>query len=80
MSKQSFETAMKNLENAVSKLESGMLSLDEALECFESGINNANICRSMLSNVQTKVETLIKQSDGKFMTEPFSLSDRQGED
>ena len=80
MSKHSFETPMKNLESAVSKLDAGKLSLDEALECFENGINNANMCRSMLRNVQTRVETLIKQSDGNFIKEPFSAIDHQGED
>ncbi|MEJ2699489.1 MAG: exodeoxyribonuclease VII small subunit, partial [Desulfuromonadales bacterium] len=32
------ESALRSLEQAVERLESGELSLEESLECFEAGV------------------------------------------
>lgn len=65
----SFETALKNLEESVERLESGELSLDEALKVFSSGVKQADICRKTLENVELKVEKLLKLDDGNFSRE-----------
>ena len=69
--KTTFEQALKNLEKAVARLEKGQIPLDEALDCFETGVQSANLCRKKLQAVETRVETLMKNSDGSFVTEPF---------
>ena len=66
-----FEQALKSLEEAVAKLEKGQIPLDEALDCFETGVQSANLCRKKLQAVEVRVETLVKNSDGAFVTEPF---------
>ena len=70
-----FEQALKCLEEAVARLEKGKMPLDEALDCFEAGVQGANLCRKSLQAVEERVETLMKKADGSFITEPFKGSD-----
>lgn len=67
----SFELALKGLEEAVARLEQGQIPLDEALDCFEAGVQSANLCRKKLQAVEARIETLMKRPDGSFVTEPF---------
>ncbi|MCK4535577.1 MAG: exodeoxyribonuclease VII small subunit [Desulfuromonadales bacterium] len=70
-----FEQALKQLEDAVARLEQGSLPLDEALTSFEAGVQSANQCRKMLQQVETQVEVLVKQTEGGFATEAFPEDD-----
>lgn len=72
--KATFEQSLKNLEEAVARLEQGQLPLDEALDCFESGVQNANLCRKKLQAVEERIQTLIKNADGSFALEAFDAS------
>ena len=58
-----FEEAMKQLEETVTKLEGGDVSLDEAMELFEKGVSLSKTCQKLLSEAQLKVTKLIAQSD-----------------
>ncbi len=58
-----FETALKKLEEAVAQLESGDLSLEDALKVFSTGVKQAEYCRSSLKEVELKVEVLTKQGE-----------------
>ena len=75
----SFESALKKLEESVSRLEEGQLPLDEALACFESGVQSANQCRTLLRDVETRVDELLKQADGTLVTKPHSPVEQQGD-
>ena len=78
MSKETtFEQALKNLEEAVAKLEKGQMPLDEALDCFEAGVQSANLCRKKLQVVERRIEILTKGSDGELLKEAFSATDNQ---
>jgi len=70
--KTSFEEALRQLETAVERLESGELKLDEALGCFEQGVKSASLCRKHLESVATRVEVLLATKDGTLKTEPFT--------
>ena len=70
-----FELALKQLEDAVARLEQGSLPLDEALSCFEAGVQSANHCRKMLQQVEAQVEVLVKKSEGIFETQAFDRND-----
>ena len=72
-----FEQALKSLEEAVAQLEKGQMPLDESLDCFEAGVQSANLCRKKLQAVESRVETLMKNADGSFTTEPFGEVDGQ---
>ncbi len=72
-----FEQALNNLEEAVAQLEKGQMPLDESLDCFEAGVQSANLCRKKLQAVESRIETLMKNADGSFTTEPFGEDEGQ---
>jgi exodeoxyribonuclease VII small subunit len=55
----SFETALKELEAIVNKLEKGGINLEDSLQYFEKGIALANLCQQTLKKSEQKVATLI---------------------
>jgi len=61
--KPDFEKSLAELEQLVSKLESGDLSLDESLQCFKRGVELTRLCQSVLDEAQKTVE-LLTDSDG----------------
>ncbi|HEX3893721.1 MAG TPA: exodeoxyribonuclease VII small subunit [Terracidiphilus sp.] len=67
----SFEESLKKLETIVDKLEKGDMSLEDSLKLFEQGVGLSAACKKELEAAEGKVETLIKQRDGSFKTEPF---------
>jgi exodeoxyribonuclease VII small subunit len=67
----SFEGELKALEAVVERLESGELSLEESLRCFEQGVQNAIQCRKLLQDVETRVELLLKDQSGELTVTPF---------
>jgi exodeoxyribonuclease VII small subunit len=70
--KESFETSLHALEEVVERLESGDLTLEESLECFEQGVKSAARCRKLLRDVELKVELLLKDRDGGLSLEDFN--------
>ena len=67
----SFESSLRKLEDSVEQLESGELSLDQALKVFSTGVKQAESCRQSLRDVELKVEKLLKQEDGSWDREVF---------
>ena len=78
--KTTFEQALKNLEEAVARLEKGAMPLDDALDCFESGVQSANLCRKKLQTVESRIETLMKKVDGSLVAEPFGQDQNKDRD
>ena len=75
MAAEKFETSLKKLEDAVNRLESGELSLDDSLKVFEEGVRHASLCSRKLNEAQKKVELLLKRKDGSFYREEFQADD-----
>ena len=71
MAEPGFEKALDKLEEIVQGLESGDLSLDEALKKYEEGVKLARLCTKKLDAVQRKVEILIKDGKGGLSLAPF---------
>ena len=68
----SFEEAMKALEDIVSKLESGEISLEESIETYTRGTYLKRHCEEKLKSAQAKIEKITLDGDGKPKgTEPF---------
>ena len=67
----SFEESLKKLESIVEQMEKGELSLEESVKLFEEGVALSAACKKELDEADGKVETLIRQRDGSFRTEPF---------
>ena len=70
----SFEKALAELENIVSKLEEGGLSLNESLSLFEKGVKRAKFLREELEKAEKKTEILLKDESGEVKAEPFALT------
>ena len=69
-----FEEALKELEKVVERLESGELSLEESLAAFESGVSLVKYCSQKLTDVEKKIEVLVKDKEGKLQLKPFADS------
>ena len=66
-----FEESLNQLEEIVKNLEEGEISLEESLPLFEEGIKLLNGLKDYLSRAETKIEKLIKDSEGKFKTSEY---------
>jgi len=66
-----FEDALKKLEKIVEDLETGNLSLDDALVKYEEGIRLSKLCAKRLEVAKKKVEILLKSEDGSADLKPF---------
>ena len=60
-----FESALAELEQVVEQLESGELSLEDALSAFEKGVGLVRFCNQKLNDVEKKIEMLVKDKEGK---------------
>ena len=78
MAEQKFEDAFQKLEAIVKKLEEGNLSLEDSLKAFEEGVRLSRFCSKKLDEAEKKVEFLLKDSNGRLVSKPFSL-DAEGE-
>ena len=56
-----FESALKNLEQLVSSMENGELSLEDSLKAFEKGIKLTRECQTALKEAEQKVQILINE-------------------
>jgi exodeoxyribonuclease VII small subunit len=73
----SFEKALAELENIVSKLEEGGLPLNESLSLFEKGVKMARFLREELEKAEKKTEILLKDENGEVKAEPFVLASEE---
>ena len=57
-----FEVALEELEELVSSMEDGKLSLEESLQAFEKGIKLTRECQNALKNAEQKVQVLLNEN------------------
>lgn len=55
-----FEKKLSRIEEIVSLMEKGELSLEESLKAFEEGIKLSRECQTQLSEAEQKVQILLK--------------------
>lgn len=60
-----FETAMKELEEIVKKLEAGSLSLEESIVAYERGEHLKARCDALLAAAEARIEKIALGPDGK---------------
>lgn len=60
-----FEQLIEKLEDEVKKLESGNISLDDALLSFEKAIGLVKQCNERLETAQRRVKILVESADGE---------------
>jgi len=73
-----FESALEELEDIASELETGDLGLDEALGKYEKGVQLSRFCRKKLDEAARKIDILQKQGD-EIISKPVKLKDDEGE-
>jgi exodeoxyribonuclease VII small subunit len=69
-----FETALRELETLVEKMEQGDLSLEDSLKQFERGVILSRICQQALKSAEQKVEMLM-QKNAREEIAPFDSED-----
>ncbi|UDJ87639.1 exodeoxyribonuclease VII small subunit [Erwinia amylovora] len=67
----SFETSLQQLEHIVSRLESGDLTLEEALTEFERGVQLARAGQQTLQQAEQRVQILLSEDKNADLT-PFT--------
>lgn len=73
-----FEGALQELEKVVEQLESGDLSLEDSLAAFEDGVRLVKYCNQKLTEVERRIELLVKNKEGKLQLN--LLAEVAGED
>lgn len=79
MAKQTFEQAMKKLEQIVQELETGDQPLEKALNRFEEGVKLSKFCSQQLDETEKKVTVLLQDQKGDIFEAPF-VSGNETED
>ena len=72
ITKLSFEEALEQLEDIVSKLEDGSIDLEQSIEEYTKGVHLKNHCETKLREATLKVEQITINKDGKFSTKEFN--------
>ena len=67
----SFEDALSELENIVSKLERGDAPLEESIDIYERGAKLKKHCEGKLKAAQLKVDKIVLAPNGDISTEPL---------
>ncbi|MBI2210696.1 MAG: exodeoxyribonuclease VII small subunit [Deltaproteobacteria bacterium] len=76
-----FETALEELEKVVERLESGELSLEDSLAAFEEGVRLVKYCNQKLTEVEKKIELLVKDKEGKLQLRALAdVGEEDGEE
>lgn len=69
-----FESALKELETLVEKMEQGDIRLEESLQYFERGVQLTRQCQQALQAAEQKVHILLEKG-GSTETRPFGDDD-----
>jgi len=67
---ESFEEALKGLEEIVQRMESGDLALEDSLGLFEEGVRLTRVCSQRLDEAEKKIELLTRDEKGGVKAEP----------
>jgi exodeoxyribonuclease VII small subunit len=69
-----FEKKLGRLEEIVTKMESGDLTLEDSLKFFEEGVKLSRECNTQLTQAEQKVKTLLAvDGANKPLTEDFQI-------
>jgi exodeoxyribonuclease VII small subunit len=73
-----FEHALNELEELVSAMEKGDLSLEDSLKAFEKGVKLTRECQQSLRDAEQKVQILLNEN-GELRTESFTSGADEGD-
>jgi exodeoxyribonuclease VII small subunit len=71
-----FEKKLSRLEEIVTKMEGGDLSLEDSLKFFEEGVKLSRECNTQLAQAEQKVKLLLSVDPaGNAATEDFQIKE-----
>jgi exodeoxyribonuclease VII small subunit len=59
-----FETALKELETIVERLESGKIDLEQSISIYERGEQLKKHCEKLLKDAEARIEKITLKADG----------------
>ena len=65
MAKKTFESALAQLEDIVREMESGELTLEQAVKKYETGIAQTKFCLDVLDKTEKKITQLSRTGSGE---------------
>ena len=68
-SKINFEAKVADLEATIVRMEKGEMSLEEALESFESGVKLSRECQQLLASAEQRVTLLTEDGEEDFLND-----------
>lgn len=60
----SFEDALVELETLVRSLEGGQQRLEDAISCYERGVDLRRHCETKLAEAEERIQTIVGSADG----------------
>ena len=72
---ESFEAALKELEDLTATMEGDDVALDRSLELYERGIFLRDFCQARLDAAEKQIERLTRSADGRLGTAAMSGGD-----
>lgn len=69
----SFEEAISQLEQIVSMLEKGDISLEESIANFQQGIELSRYCAAKLDEAEKKISIILQDEEGNLIEKDFEL-------
>jgi exodeoxyribonuclease VII small subunit len=69
----SFEAALSELEDIVSRLEQGEVDLEDSIALYERGTALKQHCEKKLKGAETRLEKIVLGGDGARGAEPMDL-------
>ncbi len=70
-----FEEELRDLEEVVTRIDSGELTLEESIAAFERGVGLVRSLNQKLDEVERKVEVLTRNAQGELERAPLAVSD-----
>lgn len=67
----SYEDALSRLEEIVTQLERGELTLEASMQKFENGIALSRVCAQKLAVAESKIQKLVDGDSGDIYVEPM---------
>ncbi|MGI6266170.1 MAG: exodeoxyribonuclease VII small subunit [Candidatus Metalachnospira sp.] len=72
-----FEEALSRLEEIVTLMEKGELSLDDTVKLYKEGVELASFCGGKLTDAKQQVTILSVGLDGQLSEEPFDIKEEE---
>jgi len=69
----SFEAALSELEDIVSRLEQGEVDLEDSITLYERGQSLKDHCEKKLKSAESRLEKIVRGANGAIGSEPVDL-------